>query len=93
MLVTEKRTRMFGIGTLFAASTVILEEGIALSNGPPLFEDRVFLAISLHRLGRRDEARAHLAGIAVSPDPNPANPWAGLERELLRREVESLVRP
>ena len=68
----------------------VLNEGIRLS-GAPVFEDRVFLAISLHRLGRRDEARAQLAEIASSRNPPPEDPWTRLEREVLRREAEAVV--
>ena len=69
-----------------------LEEAIRLRGGASIPSDWVFLAMALHRLEHRDEARRWLDRLRnheSSTDPDKF--WNELEIRMLRREAEAVV--
>jgi tetratricopeptide (TPR) repeat protein len=67
-----------------------LKEGMDADRGQGNAHDWLFLAMAHQRLGETAEARRFLDRLRHLP-PENGSPWDGLERELPRREAETLI--
>ncbi len=71
----------------------MLEEAIRRRGGSATLWSQAFLAMAHWRLGHHPSAHRRLNQLAGStPKSDPNSFWINVERDVLRREAESLIR-